>query len=679
MLERLFKKSSLKYMLFFIAIVSLKNVHSQTLKDSLLIKLRTTQQDSLKVNLLLDIGEEYYYTYQDSSKYYYLKALDLARKIKNKKLEAESLLSVGYYYDTQEIVKEAIAYYSKAIDLFKSINDEQGLARCYNYIGYSFSYLNSLDKSIEFYYKSLDIFKKLNDSIGLAAVYRSFGNLYYDQQNYTKSKEYFLKSYEIHEKQNNKTGLLDTYINLGNAYSDDGNIEKGLFYYLESVKLSNNIKDYQALAINYNNIADCYLVKEDYKTAQKYFNKSLDLVNKYNFKTLRSLLFANLSYTYLQVEDYHKAIAFANKSLEYNKITDWINMNYNNHLYLSEAYEKLGDYKKALENHKIFQKYSDSIFDVKNYEQVAKSETLYELKNQEAKIDDLLKKDDLRKSELRNQKIVNYVLVFFILGFLLFIFILNSLRRAKNKANILLEIEKEKAQESDRLKSSFLANMSHEIRTPMSAILGFSSLLKDNDLNEEKRDHFIEIISKSGERLMAIINDIIDISKIESNQIKVDLENVNVSKALNDIIEIQKETNDLLAKNKIELKLKLPTNSRTIFIKTDENRFTQIFNNLISNASKFTENGSIEIGFELKNNSENQCVQFYVKDTGCGVPQSKFEDIFNRFSQAGDKDFKTGNGLGLSICKGLLNNLGGTIWLESEVGEGTTFYFTLPY
>jgi signal transduction histidine kinase len=673
------KKQKLTYFFIYLFLFFIHTINSQVVKDSLLLKLKAVKQDSLKVSLLLDVGRAYYYTYQDSSFYYYQQALDLAKKINHKKLIAESTLSIGYYYDTQEIVNKAIDNYYKAIEMYKSLNDEQGLAKCYSYIGYSFSYLNALDKSIEFYYKALDKFEKLNDSTGFAEVYKNFGNLYYDQQNYIKAEDFFLKSFKIHEKQGDKLKILDDYINLGNAVADNGDIDKGLAYYKKSVALCNNQKDYQALAINYNNIADCYLVKKDYDTAQMYFFKSLDLVNTYNYKTLRSLLFANLSYTYLQLKDYQKSIVYANQSLEYNKETSWIHMNYDNHAYLSEAYEKLGDYKKALTNHKIFQKYSDSIFNEKKYEQIAKSEMLYKLKSQESKINDLLKNDTLRKEELKNRRILNYVFGIFIFGFLVFILVLNSLRRSKIRANQLLQLEKDKAQESDRLKSAFLANMSHEIRTPMSAILGFSSLLKDDDLTVEKRNHFIEIINKSGARLLTIIDDIIDISKIESNQLRVDLEKINISNTLNDIIEIQKETNDLLTKNNIDLKLKLPKKTNPIFITTDENRFAQIFNNLINNASKFTENGFIEVGFEVKESQETSFVQFYVKDSGCGVPQDKFDEIFNRFFQAGDKDFKTGNGLGLSICKGLLNKLGGTIWLESKEGEGTTFYFTLPY
>ena len=137
-------------------------------------------------------------------------------------------------------------------------------------------------------------------------------------------------------------------------------------------------------------------------------------------------------------------------------------------------------------------------------------------------------------------------------------------------------------------------------------------------------------------------------------------------------------TNYFLKKN-LDLRLNISSINENIFLITDENRFTQIINNLISNALKFTNSGFVEIGYNLNDNGGGTNIEFYVKDTGCGIEKDKFKLVFDRFSQAGEKDFKTGNGLGLSICKGLMNLLGGDIWLESEFGKGTTFYFNLKY
>ena len=665
---------------FFIYIVFFFNLSfGQNYKDSLLIKLKTSKNDTVKIKQLLNLGDYYYFAVPDSSLIYYKSALELSNKIKNKKFQAESLLNIGYYLDDNEKHKESLEYYLKAIELYKAVNDEHGVANCYNYIGYSFSYLNSLDNSIKYYFKALDIYKKIGDSLGIADIYNGFGNLYYDKENYGKAENYYLKSFNIYNALNNKEGLLASNINLGNSISDQGNLDVGIEYYNKSITLCKELNDLDGISINYANIGECYIDKGEYDLALNFLMKSLKLAKEIDYKSLLPLIYSNIAKAKLKQKKYHEVVENANISLEYSKAATWVNIEYDAHSYLSSAYAEIGNYKKAYENHILYKKFKDSIFNVKGIEQLNKIDVLTELDYREKEIESLNRNKEVREIQLKNQKKLSYVLGISSLFFIFLIIILNKQRKRRLKVNQLLEIEKDKAQESDRLKSAFLANMSHEIRTPMSAILGFSSLLKDDDLKTEKRNHFIEVINKSGKRLMTIINDIIDISRIESKQLKVDLENVDVSNILKDIIEVQKETNNLLTKNKIDLKLKLPTTSHTIFIKTDENRFTQIFNNLINNASKFTKKGSIEIGFELKQNNENSHIQFYVKDTGSGIPANMFEEIFNRFSQVGEKDFKSGNGLGLSICKGIITKLGGDIWLESTEGVGTTFYFTLPY
>lgn len=241
-----------------------------------------------------------------------------------------------------------------------------------------------------------------------------------------------------------------------------------------------------------------------------------------------------------------------------------------------------------------------------------------------------------------------------------------------------LLIAKEKAEESDKLKSAFLANMSHEIRTPMNAILGFSSLLVNPDNSSEKTNQFIDIINNSGIQLMCIINDIIDISKIESNQLSITFSSISVNKTLENIFKVLQKSSIDKGKENINMHLHLPANNKDYQIVTDEVRFIQIYNNLLSNAIKFTPSGSITIGYQEIHKSNQSYLEFYVKDTGYGIPKSKFEHIYERFVQISENNYREGNGLGLSITKGLVLLLGGTIRLESQLNVGSTFFFTLP-
>ncbi len=238
-----------------------------------------------------------------------------------------------------------------------------------------------------------------------------------------------------------------------------------------------------------------------------------------------------------------------------------------------------------------------------------------------------------------------------------------------------LRMAKEKAEESDLLKSAFLANMSHEIRTPMNAILGFSELLKAEGLAREARDEYIKIISSKGNELMLIINDIIDISKIEAGDIKVSLQDMPLNGFIKELFKEISGEKSLMNKDEIQLRLKLPEKDNPV-IRTDPSRLRQVLNNLVNNALKFTHEGFVEMGYYI----EEQKVIFYIRDTGIGIAEDKKKIIFDRFRQV-DESINSefgGTGLGLAISRHLITLLGGEIWMESILGQGSTFYFNLP-
>lgn len=237
---------------------------------------------------------------------------------------------------------------------------------------------------------------------------------------------------------------------------------------------------------------------------------------------------------------------------------------------------------------------------------------------------------------------------------------------------------KDKAEESDRLKSAFLANVSHEIRTPMNAIIGFSDLLDDESFDKESRKQFTHTIKTRSADLLNIINDILDISRLESGSLKVDNQSGSVSSILNELISYYTTKNKNIAKKPIIFNLRNDLPPELDEIITDFNRLKQVIMNLVDNACKFTSEGLIEIGCKPK---DTETLLFYVKDTGMGIPQKKLGLIFERFKQATDTHLSNkfgGTGLGLSISKGLIELMEGEIWVDSTEGKGTVFFFTIP-
>jgi signal transduction histidine kinase len=237
-----------------------------------------------------------------------------------------------------------------------------------------------------------------------------------------------------------------------------------------------------------------------------------------------------------------------------------------------------------------------------------------------------------------------------------------------------LEKALRKAEENDALKSSFLANMSHEIRTPLNAIVGFSSLLNSTSLSLEKREKYFNVIQSNSDALLVLINDILDLSKIEAGQIEMNLSGIQAGPFIREVLDTFTQN---LILNEIELRITIPAEMNDCFVKADPVRLRQIFNNLLSNAIKFTNRGFVEIGCLYP---ENEYVTFYVKDTGIGIEPQYHSAVFERFRKIESDSvvLYRGTGLGLAITKKLTQLMGGKIWLESEVAIGSTFYFTIP-
>ena len=250
---------------------------------------------------------------------------------------------------------------------------------------------------------------------------------------------------------------------------------------------------------------------------------------------------------------------------------------------------------------------------------------------------------------------------------------IKELEEELKKRTIELTIAKEKAEESDRLKTSFLANLSHEIRTPINGIIGFSSLLAHKDISIDKKENYTELIQNNCTHLLSLVNNIIDISKIEVRQIAIHEEIIDLHEILENVF--NNFNNVKYTKNKIKFILKKENQNKVFKIKADSLKIKQVLFNLVSNAFKFTEEGRIEFGYTFKNDTN---LLFYVKDTGIGIPKDGQKIIFERFRQIESEKDYGGTGLGLTISKSFVELMGGKIEVNSNK-NGSDFHFTIPY
>lgn len=247
-----------------------------------------------------------------------------------------------------------------------------------------------------------------------------------------------------------------------------------------------------------------------------------------------------------------------------------------------------------------------------------------------------------------------------------------TINRKKKEEGLTIALEK--AQESDKLKTAFLQNISHEIRTPMNGILGFTSLLSDPDLSKQEIQSYIDIINISGKRMLNTLNDLMEISRLDTGLINVNNKNININNELKELFNFYHEESE---KKGLELEMYTDLSDDVAIIKIDKLKILSVLRNLIRNSLKYTQTGSIRFGYKLESNN----IKFFVIDTGIGIAREKQTSIFERFVQADIEEIKVqeGTGLGLSISKAYIELMGGKIWLDSEINNGSSFFFTIPF
>lgn len=403
-----------------------------------------------------------------------------------------------------------------------------------------------------------------------------------------------------------------------------------------------------------------------------------DIIDKINFQALQySLHNYNIKTELSRKDDFFDSLITAmnmlGEELNYSTIT---------RQYLNDVFNAIPDLIFVLDNHGFIQSYNSTINQELFYsDEELKHKSICTIVQEAIELNDLLdfeKHQRIIHLKAKNRKTIpvsikstrfvrgnqdetGWIILFSNVSVLL-------------KYKIELEDALNKAQESERLKTAFLANLSHEIRTPLNGILGFSEILLKKTLPDEQKEHFLNIIHTNGERLLSIMDDLINISRIEAGVMKVNLDTVNLKDEIEELYSYFKH--DAETKN-LNFILNFNIDDKNSFIHTDKTKLVSIFSNLIKNAIKYTEKGSIEISCSQINNE----IEFRVNDTGIGIPIERQKAVFERFVQADIEDKKAlqGVGLGLTIAKSYTELLGGQIFLESEPGKGSVFYVRLPY
>ncbi len=661
-------------------------------------QLASASGENDRISILLDLSEKLESDSARLALQYAISARELAEKSGNRVFLAFALVKAGNALLAIHEYEESRISYEKGLEILKELNAKEpnradvnfNLAQAYYGLGLTEYYLGHYEQSVIHYQGALRKYTGFNDRQVMANIYQNMGLVHYDLGNFDLALEYYFKSLDLNKKLGKKTNIAGLTQNIGLFYLHNKDYRKASSYITESLEIYREIKDQEGIASSFSNLGLISQEQGDFTKALEYFRDAFGSFSAIGYLPGVILTLHNIGTAHADLGHFDIALEHYQRSLKMADSVGYTDMIITNYEAISNLYADNRDYKKALEYQTTYYRLKDSVFSVESKNKIAELEASF---NVEVKEQELARKN----IELKQQKLYKYLLIGSVLASLIFLVFLiiaysrksraeKQLTLHKKNLELLIEQKTEElktsiserryALESDRLKSAFLANMSHELRTPMNAIIAFSNFLKDPYLSAEKRDEYINYITTAGDTLLHLVDDIIDSAKIESRQLTINRVRCNITDLLFELREIFSEIRGKKQRSHLDIRLSEASRKDDVYILTDPFRLKQVLSNLLENALKYTTEGYVEFGYVLQDNA----VTFFVKDTGIGIPRDKFEYIFERFSQIEYtvKDSFRGTGLGLSITRNLVELLGGTIWVESELGTGSTFYFTVP-
>jgi len=565
--------------------------------------------------------------------------------------KAKSLNLLGIVYERQGKYRLASQAYFNALGIFQTLGDAVGIANVKNNIGLIYQLQKNYHTALYFYKEVVSIGEGIKDEDILANAYNNMAICYQELKRPDKAFLYFYEVFKIDSLQNNAPNLALSYNNLGVVELDLKNYSLAKHYLFLAIKMKRKSGEYLGLANTYNNIGQVYLHTKQYDSALYYIKLAIND--------------AKMDYAFPYLQDAYK-------------------------LY-GEILESKGDFKLANHYFKLSNSIADSILQVENASIMEHMQDDYKLilAEKAALVNNIEKERNWFKQGLTASLIV---LAFSFSGFLLF-YIAKVKKAFKNLQlkqrkielqNKILQVKnievvqaKEAAEEAYNVKSQFISTISHEIRTPLNAIVGVANLLQMSEPRLDQVEN-LNILKISSDNLMHLVNNILDFSKMESGKLQLETIDFNLRELVLDV----KELFSIKAAEKgIELIVNIDGKIPNV-LKGDPLRINQLLINLVNNAIKFTETGFVQLEVNLQLSTINHAlVYFSITDTGIGIPVAKQGAIFNSFTQADSNTTRKfgGTGLGLSICKRILDNLHSKLQLESVVGKGSKFYFTINF
>jgi len=673
----------LKNCFIAICLLLVKEIHAQdagtipSYKDS----LRQALNDSMRVEFLWRIGFNFSQSDPDSGIFYAKKSYELSKRIKfvkgfgdSENIWAFSLASAGLY-------DSANVHYANALKHFQTLNDPCNTTVVLGNWGWN--YLNHHEdvKGLECFLEAEKLDRACDSRGWKSTTYYNIGAAYNRMQDYNKATSYFDQAIEIDEIKKDSAKLAVSTLGKANALRGMNNLKEAEVFYKRSMSINESLGNEYALAYVYENLGQLLFDMGDQLQSVAFCQKALDIFVKLDRPSdviYESLLIGTMLNESNRLNEAETILVnvlpltyLHNTPYERKEVYDR----------LSNIYKKQGRTDLAFDYLSKFVSLKDSLNEEDQKTTLAELTTRFESDKKDQQLEVERANRDRERERAEKQTFQKYVFLTGAIVFALIALVLINRFQIKKRTtreleekNKIIEIEKERAERSEKLKQQFLANMSHEIRTPMNAINGLSRLLLDKQHDSQTRE-YLQAISHSGENMQTILNDILDLSKLEAGQFLIHPFVFELRKEAENVVRI---FNERAESKGLFLRLTLdPT--LPINIKADAARLSQIWSNLISNAIKFTSNGGVEM--KLTKAGTDSILLVEVVDTGVGIDAKQLPHIFESFVQIRTSDaYRTdGTGLGLTIARNLTERMGGKLQVKSTVGMGTEFSFSIMY
>jgi signal transduction histidine kinase/AmiR/NasT family two-component response regulator len=551
-------------------------------------------------------------------------ALKLSKAYSLTELIAKSLSQLAFYYMISGVNKKAISIATKAGELFEKLGNEKAVADAKYTIASVHYKSDNLHLGLKYLLDCIVIYRKYNDYLGQAKTYKSLGTIYeylLDKENAKEVYELAIKAAKICGNDNMRTNI---YNPLSGIYLNQNNFKKATDLIDKAIAQKQQSGDIRGLAFSYYGKAKIYAKQNEYTLAEEFYNKSINIHLEMGEKLGLGYAYNKLGILFLEQDRFEDAINIANKALDLFEIFHCRMTKTATILLLYKVYDKQKKPELALHYLKIYLAEQDENVHIQTHQIIS------------------------------NYKIITNI-----------------------EAKLLEDqLHIEKAEHIAQSKQDFLSNMSHEIRTPLNAVISITNLLSEKENASQEDTELLGVLKYSSNNLLSIVNNVLDFTKLEEGKVELEKSIVHFRSLLNNI----KNTYSSLAKDK-GLQLELLIDEKIdIAYELDATKLAQILGNLLGNAIKFTDEGTVTLSIEkVSENKGESKLLFKVKDTGNGIPDDFVDKLFDKFSQPklGIQKNKAGSGLGLTIVKELVNLHGSQIYVNTKIGEGTVFSFTL--